>query len=578
MVRDLAQLTRVSPVEMIKDLIKNGVMANVNQVIDYQVAAALATELGFDVKQMPEVIPGIKDARAPQSPSLDDEDSPQSIRPPVVTILGHVDHGKTSLLDLIRRSDVAAKEVGGITQRIGAYQVEVDGRKITFLDTPGHEAFTAIRARGAQVTDIAVLVVAAEDGVMPQTLEAIDHAKAAGVPIVVAINKTDLPNADPERVKRQMAEQNLLVEEWGGDVICIAVSAKTGGGVQELLENILILAEVLELKTDPEGKPRGVVIEAELDNTRGPMTTVLVQSGTIKVGNVIVVGDTCGRIKAMFDYQGRNINDADPSTPVKIMGLNQVPRPGDVVTVAASEKEARAILEEKERQRLNEALRLEQGVRLQDIYHHLQSGQVKQLNIVLRTDFQGSIDALRNSLEKLGGGTLRVNIIRAAPGNISESDILLALASKGIVLGFNTRIESGARKLADQEGVEVRHYDIIYQLVEDVDKALKGLLEPTYVDVVDGRAEVKQAFNISKRGPIAGVLVTEGRVTRGALARVVRRGRVVYDSKLDSLKHFKDDVREVRAGSECGMGIEGFEDFQPGDILEVYRKEQAAPA
>jgi translation initiation factor IF-2 len=490
-------------------------------------------------------------------------------RAAVVTIMGHVDHGKTKLLDAIRKTNVAAGEVGGITQHIGAYQVEVHGQRITFIDTPGHEAFTAMRARGAQVTDIAVLVIAADDGVMPQTVEAIDHAKAAGVPIVVAINKMDLEDANPDRVKQQLTEHGLVIEEWGGDVICVLVSAKTQEGLGDLLENILLLAEVQELKANPHRPAVGTAIEAELDNTRGPMATMLVQAGTLHLADVIVADETCGKVKAMFNEWGQRLKTAGPSTPVKVMGLSTVPHAGDTFTVVKDEQLARSIVTERQRQRAAATVHPHRAVTLESLYGEISAGKVKQLNIVLKADVQGTLDAVRTALGQLREEQVKVNIIHAATGIITESDVMLALASKGIVIGFSSRPNTGARRLAETEGVDIRYYEIIYALIEDVTKAMQGMLEPVYVEVVDGHAEVRQVFRV-RSGKIAGCYVRDGVVTRGASARLLRQGEVIHTSRVASLRRFQEDAKEVQAGYECGVGIDDFQDFQEGDVIELY--------
>jgi translation initiation factor IF-2 len=566
-VKQLADILGISPIDAIKHLMRNGVMAAINQTIEFEVASVVAGELGFEVKEesapAAEAVPKIK-------PQLSEETRALKPRPPVVTIMGHVDHGKTKLLDAIRQTNVVDTEAGQITQHIGAYQVEVKGQKITFLDTPGHEAFTAMRARGAQVTDIAVLVVAADDGVMPQTVEAINHAKAAGVPIVVAINKIDKPTANVDRVKQQLADHGLIIEEWGGDVVCVPVSAKRGDGIADLLENLLIVAEVEELKADPNRSATGVVIEAKLDSSRGAIATVLVQNGTLEVGDYIVVGDNWGRVKAMFDDKGKRVRKAEPSTPVEVMGMSSVPQAGDILTAVRSEKEARA---EAERRRREKEISGARVPKLSSILSQIQAGSVKDLNIILKTDVQGSIEPIRDSLEKLGTADVKVRIVHAGSGNITENDVLLAIASKGIIIGFNTRPEPGARRLADQEGVDIRIYQVIYTLVEDVGKALAGMLEPTYAEVIEGHGEVRAVFNISK-GRIAGVYVTDGKISRGSSVRVRRKGQTVFEGQVTSLKHFKENVREIAAGFECGVGIEGYSEFEVGDILEVYRKEK----
>lgn len=563
-VRQLAEILGVSPIETIKQLMRNGVMASINQVIDYDTAAIIATDFGYEpeLKLPPKPKEAIKIEGALQP------------RPPVITIMGHVDHGKTTLLDAIRKSNVAAKEVGAITQHIGAYQVEIDNRKITFLDTPGHEAFTAMRARGAQVTDIAVLVVAADDGVMPQTVEAINHARAAGVPIVVAINKIDKPEANPEKVKRQLADLGLIPEEWGGDTICVLVSAKRKQGINELLENLLLVADMAELKADPTQPASGAVIEARLDKTKGPVATLLVQNGTLKLGDTIVVGDTWGRIKAMFNDRGKPIKKAEPATPVEVLGLHSVPRAGDTFITVDNEHQAKALLERRRAEQ--EQLRQERKpIALTEIGAKVEAGKVKELNIVLKTDVQGSIEPIKTSLERLSNEKIKVNVIHSASGTITESDVLLALASKGIIIGFTTTVEPGAKRLAESEGVEIRIYNIIYQLIEEVEKALKGLLEPVYIDVIDGQAKILATFpaggGLKK---VAGVLVTSGKITLGSSVRVYRNGSLVADTKVKSLRRFKDNVSEVPAGFECGVGLENFWDFQIGDILECYHKEK----
>jgi translation initiation factor IF-2 len=567
-VRQLAELVDASPVEVIKDLMKNGVMAAINQVIDYETAATIARNMGFQTQE---------EATAEEivERSVIEEEDASLLKPraAVVTIMGHVDHGKTKLLDAIRETDVAAQEVGGITQHIGAYQVEVHGQRITFIDTPGHEAFTAMRARGAQVTDIAVLVIAADDGVMPQTVEAIDHSKAAGVPIVVAINKMDLEDANPDRVKQQLSEHGLIIEEWGGDVICVPVSAKTQEGLEDLLENIVLLAEVQELKANPQRPAVGTVIEAELDSTRGPMATMLVQAGTLHVADVIVADETCGKVKAMFNERGQRLKTAGPSTPAKVMGLSDVPHAGDAFTVVKNEQLARSIVTERQRQTAAASVRPFQTMTLESLYGEISAGKVKELNIVLKADVQGTLDAVRTALERLSEEQVRVNIIHTATGIITESDVMLALASKGIVIGFSSRPDTGARRLAETEGVDIRYYEVIYNLIEDVTKAVQGMLEPVYVEVVEGRAEVRQVFRV-RGGKIAGCYVRDGVVTRGTSARVLRQDEVIHTSRVASLRRFQEDTREVQAGYECGVGIEGFQDFQEDDIIELYSQQR----
>lgn len=564
----LAELLGVSPVVIIKVLMRNGIMATINQVIDYTTANLVATELELEVYE--EKVAVAKSMLGHPNIGIEDAGS-LKVRPPVVTIMGHVDHGKTRLLDAIRQTNVMDSEAGGITQHIGAYQAKVSGQKITFLDTPGHQAFTAMRARGAQLTDIAILVVAADDGVMPQTIEAINHAKDANVPIVVAINKTDKPGVDVERVKQQLAENDVLIEEWGGDVICVPISAKSGEGIPELLENLLIVAEVMELRANPDRRAVGLVIEAEMDKSKGPLATVLIQAGTLKVGDSIVTGNTWGKVKAMFNYQGKHIRKAGPATPVEIMGLNSVPEAGDELRTVTDERAAKVLIEKIKREKESQSAK---SVALEDIYAHIKSGQVKELKLILKTDVQGSIEPIRNSLQKLEVEGIKVRVSHYGTGNITESDVNLAIASKAIIIGFNTVPEIGARRLADSEGVDIRSYDIIYHLVEDIEKALRGMLEPVYVDVIDGHAEVRVVFSVGKSEKAAGCYVTDGKIMRNALARVVRGGQSIHESTISSLKHFKDDVREMSAGFECGIGIEGFNDIQVGDIIETYHKEQ----
>jgi translation initiation factor IF-2 len=482
--------------------------------------------------------------------------------------MGHVDHGKTTLLDVIRKTNVTAHEVGAITQHIGAYQALVDGRKITFLDTPGHEAFTAMRARGAQATDIVILVVAADDGVMPQTVEAVNHAKAAKVPIVVAINKIDKPDANPERVKQQLADLGLVVEEWGGDTVCVPISAKQEQGISDLLENLFLVADILELKADPDSAAEGVVIESKLDKTKGPLATLLVQKGTLNRGDIVVAGSAWGRIKAMFDNAGNQVHKAEPSTPVEALGLNEVARSEDLFMVLPDDHEARSIVEKQKYPRLRPTLSLSA------LSSQISEGQIKELDIVLKTDVEGSIEPIKTSIEKLGTEKTKARIIHAASGGITESDVLLASASKGIIIGFNTPTSPGATQLANTEAVGIQHYDVIYKLIEDVDKTLKGMLEPTYAEVLSGRAEVRAIFPSSKLGKIAGVYVTEGKAWRDAQVKILRQNKVICESQVSSLKRFKDNVTEVSADLECGLAIQGFVDFQIGDIIEFYRQER----
>ncbi len=575
-VKELADLLQVSPAQVIKELLNNGIMANINQTIDFETAAIVAQDLGFETKEaeiVEEVLAGVS---AGAEDRLVEDAASLVPRPPVVTIMGHVDHGKTSLLDAIREANVTAREAGGITQHIGAYQVEIRGQKITFLDTPGHEAFTAMRARGAQATDVAILVVAADDGVMPQTQEAIDHARAAKVPIIVALNKIDKANANPDRVKQQLADAGLLIEDWGGNIVCVPVSAKKRQGIETLLEMILLVAEMAELKANPTGPARGVVIEAELDKTRGPVATMLVQRGTLQVGDNLVIGQVSGKVRAMFNDRGKGVKRAEPSTPAKILGLADVPQAGDTFEVVSDEKTARLIAASRAKQKQAEAATAQRAVTLDDLFAQIQAGQMKELNIILKTDVQGSIEPIRTSLERLSDENVKVSVIHQGTGNVTESDVLLGQASKAIIVGFNVRAEPGARKAAETGGVDVRHYDVIYNLVDDVKKALQGMLEPKYVEVIDGRAEVRQLFKIGKGEFIAGSAVTDGKITRGDFARIYRDDKIIHDGKVASLRRFKDDVKEVATGYECGISIEGFGEIQPGDIIEAYRKERAS--
>ena len=568
-VKQLSELLEASPVEVIKQLMRNGKMAGINQVVDYDTAAIVASDFGYHPVPARRTISARKPKREQRPQDLDSR--LLKPRPPVVTIMGHVDHGKTSLLDVIRETRVTATEVGEITQHIGAYQVDVNGRKITFLDTPGHQAFTAMRARGAQVTDITILVVAADDGVMPQTVEAVDHARAAGVPIVIAINKMDKKSANLQRVKQQLADLGLVCEDWGGDVVCVPVSAKKKQGISDLLENLLILAELEELKANPDGRATGVVVEAKLDKTKGALATVLVQTGTLKVGDTFCAGDTWGKVKAMFDESGKHVRKAGPAAPVEVLGFGSVAQAGDMLSVVLSEKEARSLAESRKAQRRLSATVPGGGLGVGQLSAQIREGRMKELNIILKTDVQGSIEPIRTALGQLAVGEVRVNVLHSGSGSITEGDVLLALASKGLVLGFNTGPEPGAKQIADNEGIDIRCYEVIYNLVDDVEKLLKGMLEPTYVDVIVGRGEVRAVFS-SRGNSFAGVYVTEGKLTRGALARVLRKGEVIAESTISSLRRFKDDVREVAAGFECGVGIEGLDKNEEGDIIESYAK------
>ncbi len=577
-VRALADLMEVSPIQVIKELMDNGILANINQQIDYETAAIVAEEMGFETrpKAPPAVEEEIPMIPQPLKERIYEGEAPEDLepRPPVVTMLGHVDHGKTTLLDVIRHTNVVAGEAGGITQHIGAYQLEHRGKKITFLDTPGHEAFTAMRARGAQGADIAILVVAADDGVMPQTQEAIDHARAARVPIVVALNKMDKANANPERVKQQLADVGLQIEEWGGQTICVPVSAREKTGIDDLLDNILAVAELAELKANPNRSAMGTVIEGELDKSRGSTATLLVQNGTLRLGDALLIEDLSGRVRAMFNERGEQVTKATPSTPVVVLGLSNVPHPGDTFKVVENEKTARAMAARRAEEKEKAAIQPARVLSLDDILDQIRAGQVKELNLILKADVRGTIEPIVDSLEKLGDEDLKVNILHQGAGNISESDAMLAVASRAIIIGFNVKVDPAASRTAEAEGVDIRLYDIIYELIDDVDRALKGLLGPVYKDVVSGHAEVRAIFTIPRVGKIAGVYVADGHVARNSLARIGRNDQLVYDGRVSSLKRFTEDVREVREGFECGVGLEGFKDFEEGDIIELYKKER----
>ena len=569
-VQYLSEVLNQNPIDVIKQLMRNGIMASMNQVVDYQVATLVTTALGIRTT-MAEPPTAAKEPKT--ASAVKDDEADLMIRPPVVTILGHVDHGKTSLLDYIKNSKVADGEAGGITQHIGAYQVESNGNPITFLDTPGHAAFTAIRARGARVTDIAVLVVAADDGIMPQTLEAINHAKAAEVPIVVAINKMDLPGADPERVKRQLSEQELLVEDWGGDIISVDVSATTGDGVDNLLESLLLVAEIGELKANPNKPANGVVIEAKLDRKRGPNTTVLIQDGTLNVGDFIVAGSAYGRVKAMNNDQGKPVQSVLPGYPAEVLGFGSVPEAGDQLSVALNEREGRSVAEAAGKAQFSQAAQ-GRALTLEEVVNQIDSDEIKELNLVIKADVQGSVEAVRGALEGLVDEDAKVRVLHTGSGAVTESDILLASASEAIVISFSIGSEPSAEKLADRMGVEIRHYNIIYQLIDDVEKALHGMLDPVYTEVIVGRAEVREIFEGRRGTQIAGCRVTEGRMVRNGDVRVVRDGQIVQDGVITSLRHFREEVNEMNAGTECGIILQGFNDYQEGDVLEVHRQER----
>ena len=576
-VRDLAKEIQSSPIEVIKNLMANGVMANINQHIDFDTAAIVAAEMGYEANpETPEILSDEDLGEIPLWRKIIANENPEELinRPPVVTILGHVDHGKTTLLDAMRNTDVAGGEAGGITQHIGAYQITHNGRLITFLDTPGHAAFTAMRARGAQGADIVVLVVAVDDGVMPQTREAAAHAKAAHVPILVALNKIDKPNADIERTKQQLSEIGLVPDDWDGDTILVPMSAKLQEGLEDLLEAIILIADNSNIQANPDGKVIGTVIEAERDRARGVMSTLIVQNGTLEVGNVVVAGNAHGRLRAMFDHLGRKIQKAEPSTPVSVMGLNEVPLAGDLFQVVDSERNARAIIQERTQSKQAEVTDNSNVVTLEHLFDSFQAGEVHELKLIVKADVQGSLEPIISSVEEMCEGDLSVNILHAGTGNIGKNDVMLASASKAIVIGFNVEADTAARRLAEEEGVSIRLYDIIYRLTEDIEKALKGMLEPEVIETVIGKAEVLAVFRISKIGKIAGCIVREGEILRNSRMRVLRIGEVIFDGHVASLKHHQDDVREVRSGFECGIGVKGFENYETGDILESYVVEQ----
>lgn len=577
-VRDFAQLMEVSPIQVIKKLMANGVMASINQLIDFDTAAIVADEMGFEavLQQAEEISPPPQSGEVPLwRQILAQEDERRLVsRPPVVTILGHVDHGKTSLLDAIRHTDVAAHEAGGITQHIGAYQVSHKGRVITFLDTPGHAAFTAMRARGAQGADVVVLVVAADDGVMPQTKEAIAHAKAARVPIVVALNKIDKPNANPDRVKHQLAENSLVPDEWDGDTIIVPVSAKQRQGLEDLLEAILLVADSLNIRANPEGRVFGTVIEARLDKSKGPMATLLVQNGTLQTGDIVVAGTAYGRLRALLDFRGRKVEKAGPAEPVSVLGLNDLPAAGDLFQVVETEREAREIvLKRQEAVRQQEAQR--KKMTLEELFARVKAGEAKELNLILKADVQGSLEPILNEINQLDKGEVNVNVLYAETGNVSENDVLLASASRAIIVGFNVQADIAARRLAEAEGVSIRLYDIIYHLTEDLQKALKGMLSPEFTERVIGKATVLQTFSVSK-GKVAGCRVTEGEIRRNGRVRMYRSADIVYEGEIASLRHEKEDVREIRQGFECGILLKNFNDIQPGDVLECFVLEKTA--
>ena len=580
-VAELADLLEVTPVDVIKELMKNGVMATINQVVDFDTAAIVATDFGFTPEEEgTRAAPAAKGEAAAEEVAstsmriVEEDEEGLETRSPVVTVLGHVDHGKTTLLDAIRNSNVVAGEAGGITQHIGAYQTKApDGRTVTFIDTPGHEAFTEMRARGARVTDIAVIVVAADDGVMPQTREAIDHARAAGVPIMVALNKIDAENANQDRAKQQLMELQLVPEEYGGDTVVVPVSALKGEGIDDLLENVLLVSDLDEPKANPGRPAVGVVLEAATDRHRGVVATVLVQTGTLRQGDAVLAGLAYGRVKALEDQNSDRVKEAGPSSPVVLLGLSEVPPAGERIVVVKNEKEARRQAEE-----LRRAREATGGTRtpvtLDSLFGEIHSGTIKDFNVVLKTDVQGAIDPLVRSLEQEGVDEVNVRVIHAAAGSINESDVNLAVASQGVILGFNTDLETGAKRLADAERVEIRQYDVIYDIVEDVEQAVRGLLDPLYEEREDGRLEVRAVFRLSRRNAIAGCYVQEGTIRRSSLARIFRDGEVLHESRVASLKRFEEDASEVDSGFECGVMLDGFIDFEEGDEIVVYHSER----
>ncbi|PKM59268.1 MAG: translation initiation factor IF-2 [Firmicutes bacterium HGW-Firmicutes-4] len=565
----LADILEISATEVIKTLMIAGTMVSINQEIDFETAAIVAAELGFEVEAIK-----IEDVVSKMLEEYDEEESENEIpRPPVVTVMGHVDHGKTSLLDRIRKANVIAGEAGGITQHIGAYTVNINNHAITVIDTPGHEAFTAMRSRGAQITDIAVLVVAADDGVMPQTVEAINHAKAAGVPILVAINKIDKPGADPERVKQELTKYNLVVEEWGGETIAVNVSAKTGEGIESLLEMIIMMSEMEELTADPGREARGSVIESQIKRGKGSVATLLVQQGTLHVGDSIISGTTYGKIRTMIDDKGKRLKKAGPSTPVEISGLSDIPAAGDDFIVLENEKEARQLAEKRKEMQKGERQR-RSNISLDDLFSQIQDGNIQDVNIIIKADVQGSIEAIKQSLEKLDNEAVRINIIHGAVGAINETDVLLASTSNAIVIGFNVRPDKNAVKLAETEEVDIRLYRVIYDAVEDIKKAMEGMLAPEFREKVMGNAEIREVFKIPSIGTIAGCYITEGKINRNDDVRVIRDGIVILEGKIASLRRFKDDVKEVNTGYECGIGIEKYNDLKIGDNIEAFTMEK----
>jgi len=585
-VKDLAELLGVNPADVIRELIKSGIFATINQLIDRDTASLVAGELGYEVAEVAAPAAGPAGEAEGEGPVgeatkevLFEEDDASLLQPraPIVTVMGHVDHGKTSLLDAMRSTAVAAGERGGITQHIGASEVTKDGKRVVFLDTPGHEAFTAMRARGARVTDIAIVVVAADDGVMPQTLEAISHAKAAKVPIIIALNKIDKPDSNPDRVKTELAEAGVVVEEYGGETPLVPVSAKTGVGLDDLVEMVLLVADLQELTANPKRTAIGTIVEAQLDKGRGPVATALVQTGTLKVGDIIVVGETFGRVRALENDQGKRVTKAGPATAVVVLGLSEVPQAGDILRVVGDEKAARTTVEARRAEVAGRAGEGSGRATLEDLYRQIQAGQAKELRIILKADVSGSLGAITHALGQLSQDEVRINVLHEGAGDITDNDIMLAAASNAIVVGFNTRITDTARRAADTEGVDVRLYDIIYKLTDDIDAALKGLLEPEVVEVVEGRAEVRQVIRIGKGTVIAGSFVTDGRIVRGG-ARIWRGGKIITTDRIESLRRFRDDVREVLTNFECGIGLANFHDIAEGDIIECFTTQTVSRA
>jgi translation initiation factor IF-2 len=577
-VKELAELLTVNPADVIRELIKSGIFATINQLIDRDTASLVASELGYEVAEAAAPVAGPSaDGEEEGAPAAatkevlfeDDDPSLLQTRAPIVTVMGHVDHGKTSLLDAIRTTEVAAGERGGITQHIGASEVTHDGKRVVFLDTPGHEAFTAMRARGAKVTDIAVVVVAADDGVMPQTLEAISHAKAAKVPIIIALNKIDKPDSNPDRVKTELSEAGVVVEEYGGDTPLVPVSARTRVGLDELIEMILLVSDLQELKANPKRAAIGTIVEAQLDKNRGPVATAIVQTGTLRVGDVIVVGETFGKVRALENDEGKRVTKAEPSSAVVVLGLSEVPEAGDILRAVADEKEARAMVETRKAENAAKGGEGSGRATLEDLYRQIQAGQAKELRIILKADVSGSLGAITHALDQLNQEEIRINVLHEGAGDITDNDIMLASASDAIIVGFNTKITETARRAADAEGVDVRLYDIIYKLTDDISAALQGLLEPEVVEVVEGRAEVRQIFRVGKSTVIAGAFVTDGRIIRAG-ARVWRNGKIIATDRIESLRRFRDDVREVQQNYECGIGLANYHELEEGDIIECF--------